>query len=142
MALWVRLVCSQCVFVAEYTLSRSRLHAETPLAVGSARYLVPTSLVAKSARHKPPRLSMRVSCNGDIQRTSSDNTQEASAKDFKLPVVPADCPSYFTANTPPGLISIIQMTGRTAVSIYYYLTSLQFTRSVINFQSRLTSSIH
>ncbi|KIM89469.1 hypothetical protein PILCRDRAFT_813408 [Piloderma croceum F 1598] len=50
----------------------------------------------------------RVSCNGDSQKPPLNTTPEASTNDSKLPVIPADCPSYFTANTPPGLISIIQ----------------------------------
>jgi hypothetical protein len=43
--------------------------------------------------------------NGDIQIPPLDATIEAATK---LPAVTTDYPTYFTVNTPPELISIIQ----------------------------------
>jgi hypothetical protein len=111
MALWVRLVCYlDRVLVAKYIdpfyeadyMLKHRLQWGQPDTLSLLRSSLDQPVINR------PDSQGQVFCNGDNQKPPLDTTLEASTNDSKLPVIPADCPSYFTANIPPGLISIIQ----------------------------------
>jgi hypothetical protein len=51
---------------------------------------------------------MGVLSNGNVQSLPSAATLGAATNVSKLPITAVDSPTHFTANTPPGLISIIQ----------------------------------